>query len=46
MDGRAKAAINKASRGDVIIISNIQTKLVGAGNYMLPKTAPCTFEVQ
>ena len=46
MDARAKAAIAKASRGDVVIINNIQTKLVGAGNYMLPKTAPCTFEIQ
>ena len=46
MDGRARAAIAKASRGDVVIINNIQTKLVGAGSYMLPKTAPCTFEIQ
>ena len=46
MDARAKAAIQKASRGDVVIINNIQTKLEGAGNYMLPKTAPCTFEIQ
>ena len=46
MDTRAKAAIAKAQRGDVVIINNIQTKLVGAGNYMLPKTAPCTFEIQ
>lgn len=46
MDSRARAAIAKASRGDVVIINNIQTKLVGAGNYMLPKTAPCTFEIQ
>lgn len=46
MDARAKAAIAKASRGDLVIINNIQTKLVGAGNYMLPKTAPCTYEIQ
>lgn len=46
MDARAKAAISKAQRGDVVIISNIQTKLVGAGNYMLPKTAPCTYEIK
>ncbi len=46
LDSRAKAAVAKATRGDVIVISNINTKLVGAGSYMLPKTAPCTYEVQ
>ncbi|CAM4143498.1 MULTISPECIES: gliding motility protein GldM [Flavobacterium] len=46
MDSRAKAAIAKAQRGDMVVISNIQTKLVGAGNYMLPKTSPCTYEIK
>ncbi len=45
MDGRAKAAISKAARGDVIIISEVKTKLAGS-SIMLKKTAPCTFEVQ
>ncbi|WP_306353177.1 gliding motility protein GldM [Flavobacterium sp. '19STA2R22 D10 B1'] len=46
LDARAKAAISKAGRGDVIIISEIKTKLDGAGNYMLPKTSPVAFEIQ
>ena len=45
MDGRAKAAIQKAQRGDVVIISNINTKLVGS-NLLLPKTSPCTYEIK
>lgn len=46
LDSRAKQAISKAGRGDMIIISEIKTKLNGAGNYMLPKTAPVAFEIQ
>jgi gliding motility-associated protein GldM len=45
MDGRARAAILKATRGDVVIISEIKTKLRGS-SIMLKKTAPCTFEIQ
>ena len=45
MDGRAKAAIAKASRGDLVVISEIKTKLRGS-TIMLKKTAPATFEVQ
>lgn len=45
MDGRAKAAISKASRGDIVIINEIKTKLRGS-SIMLKKTAPCTFEIQ
>ncbi|WP_430400170.1 gliding motility protein GldM [Flavobacterium sp.] len=45
MDGRAKAAIAKASRGDLVVISEIKTKLRGS-SILLKKTAPCTFEVQ
>lgn len=44
MDSRAKAAIGRASRGDVIIISEIKTKLEGS-SIMLPKTAPVAWEV-
>jgi gliding motility-associated protein GldM len=45
MDTRAKAAIAKAARGDVVIINEIKTKLRGS-SIMLKKTAPCTFEIQ
>ena len=45
MDSRAKAAIAKASRGDLVVISEIKTKLRGS-SIMLKKTAPCTFEIQ
>ena len=45
MDNRAKAAISKASRGDIVIINEIKTKLRGS-SIMLKKTAPCTFEIQ
>lgn len=44
MDGRAKAAIQKATRGDVVIISEIKTKLEGSA-IMLPKTAPVAYEI-
>ena len=44
MDGRAKAAIQKAGRGDVVIISEIKTKLEGS-SIMLPKTAPVAYEI-
>jgi len=45
MDGRAKAAIQKATRGDVVVISEIKTKLEGSA-IMLPKTAPVAYEIQ
>lgn len=44
MDARAKAAIQKAGRGDVVIISEIKTKLEGS-SIMLPKTAPVAYEI-
>jgi gliding motility-associated protein GldM len=44
LDTRAKAAVARASRGDVIIISEIKTKLEGSP-IMLPKTAPVAWEV-
>ncbi len=40
------SAMSKAAKGDQITISEIKTKLVGAGNYMLPRTAPVIFEIQ
>ena len=45
MDDRAKGAIRKASRGDIIVISEIKTKLRGS-SLLLKKTTPCTFEIQ
>jgi hypothetical protein len=32
--------VSKAGRGDQVTISEIKTKLVGAGSYLLPRTAP------
>ena len=46
MNAQAVAAIQKAGRGDQITISEIKTRLVGADNYMLPKTSPVIYEVQ
>ena len=40
------AALSKAGRGDQVTISEIKTKLVGAGSYLLPRTAPVIFEIQ
>ncbi|HEU4495666.1 MAG TPA: gliding motility protein GldM [Flavobacterium sp.] len=45
LDARAKAAVQKAGRGDVVIISEIKTKMVGS-SMMLPKTAPVAYEIQ
>lgn len=45
MDARAKAAIAKAGRGDIVVISEIKAKFVGL-DQMPKRVAPCTFEVQ
>lgn len=45
MNERAKAAISRTQPGDVVVISNIKTRLNGASDYALKKTAPCTYEV-
>lgn len=42
----ARKAIAKASRGDVITITNVKTKLVGAAGYTMPGSAPFVWEVQ
>lgn len=45
MDSRAKSAIAKAGRGDLVVIDNIKATFVGIDQ--LPKRiSPCTFEVQ
>jgi len=46
MSPAAVNAIQKAPRGETVIISEIKTKLRGNSSYMLPKTSPCTFEIQ
>ncbi len=46
LNAQCKAVLSKAGRGDQVTISEIKTKLSGAGSYMLPRTAPVIFEVQ
>jgi len=46
LNAQCKAVLSKAGRGDQVTISEIKTKLVGAGSYMLPRTAPVIFEIQ
>ncbi|MBC7640827.1 MAG: gliding motility protein GldM, partial [Flavobacterium sp.] len=45
VNSQCAAALNKATRGDVITISDIKTKLVGS-EILLPRTAPVLFEIQ
>ena len=46
LNAQCKAVLSKAGRGDQVTISEIKTKLVGAGSYMLPRTSPVIFEIQ
>jgi gliding motility-associated protein GldM len=46
LNSQCAAALSKATRGDQVTISEIKTKLDGAGSYMLPRTAPVIFEIQ
>lgn len=46
LNAQCKSVLSKAVRGDQVTISEIKTKLVGAGNYLLPRTAPVIFEIQ
>lgn len=46
LDKRAKNAISRVSKGDIIVISEIKTKFEGEGDFMLPKTIPVKFEIQ
>ncbi|PZR20675.1 MAG: gliding motility protein GldM [Flavobacterium psychrophilum] len=43
---QALAAIAKCKRGDVVVISRIETKVDGAGAYMPPPSGSFTWEVQ
>jgi gliding motility-associated protein GldM len=45
MDARAKSAIQKASRGDVVVIDNIKANFIGI-DQLAKRVSPCTFEVQ
>jgi gliding motility-associated protein GldM len=46
INAQCKSVLSKAGRGDQVTISEIKTKLSGAGSYMLPRTAPVIFEIQ
>ena len=46
LNAQCQAALSKAGRGDQVTISEIKTKLTGAGNYVMPRTAPVIFEIQ
>lgn len=46
LNAQCKSVLSKAGRGDQVTISEIKTKLEGAGNYLLPRTAPVIFEIQ
>ena len=46
MSPQCKTALSRVVRGDQVTISEIKTKLVGAGSYLLPKTAPVIYEIQ
>ena len=45
MDSRARSAIQKASRGDLVVIDNIKANFVGI-DQLAKRVSPCTFEVQ
>lgn len=46
LNAQCKSVLSRAGRGDQVTISEIKTKLVGAGSYLLPRTAPVIFEIQ
>ncbi|MGO4770713.1 gliding motility protein GldM [Flavobacterium sp. W22_SRS_FK3] len=46
LNAQCKSVLAKAGRGDQVTISEIKTKLVGAGSYLLPRTAPVIYEIQ
>jgi len=45
MDSRARAAIAKANKGDVVIISEIKASFVGI-DQVAKRVSPCTYEIQ
>ena len=46
LNSQCQAVLSKAGRGDQVTISEIKTKLSGAGNYMLPRTSIVVYEIQ
>ena len=46
LNSQCKSVLSKVGRGDQVTISEIKTKLVGAGSYLLPRTAPVIYEIQ
>lgn len=46
LNAQCKSVLAKVGRGDQVTISEIKTKLVGAGSYLLPRTAPVIYEIQ
>ena len=45
LNGQCKAALARVSRGDIITISDIKTKLVGS-DILLRQTSPVLYEIQ
>ena len=45
MDGRARAAIAKASKGDVVVISEIKASFSGI-DQLVKRVSACTYEIQ
>jgi gliding motility-associated protein GldM len=46
LNQQCKSVLSKVGRGDQVTISEIKTKLVGAGSYLLPRTSPVIYEIQ
>ncbi len=46
LNAQCKSVISKVGRGDQVTISEIRTKLVGAGSYILPRTSVVIYEIQ
>jgi len=45
LNAQCKQVLSRAGKGDQVTISEIKTKLVGAGSYLLPRTAPVIYEI-
>lgn len=46
LNAQCKSVLSRVQRGDQVTISEIKTKLVGAGSYLLPRTSPVIYEIQ
>jgi gliding motility-associated protein GldM len=46
LNAQCKQVLSRAGKGDQVTISEIKTKLAGAGSYLLPRTAPVIYEIQ